>query len=110
MCQPEEGGKADFINILSADSGDPVRKIYFSNRSHDTQYPLSGPLFQETKARDGSGNYLYRIDPQSYAMSRIGPYSGVLGPYAVDSRSRFVVNDVAGLWGMRSPISKPAGL
>jgi hypothetical protein len=96
-----EGGSADYINVLDADSGDVVRKVYFSNRSHDTQFPLSGPLFQETKAIDGSGNYLYMIDPRSYAVSRIGPYSGILGPYAVDGTSRHVVNNVSDLWGMQ---------
>ena len=78
-----------------------MRKVYFSNRSHDTQYPLAGPIFQETKASDGSGNYLYLIDPRSYNISRVGPYSGILGPYAVDGASRFVVNDVTDLWGMQ---------
>ena len=96
-----EGGSADYINVLDAETGDVVRKVYFSNRSHDTQFPLSGPLFQETKARDGSGNYLYMIDPSSYAVSRIGPYSGILGPYAVDSVSQHVVNNVTDLWGMQ---------
>jgi hypothetical protein len=92
---------ADFINVLDAESGEVVRQVYFSNRSHDSQFPLSGPLFQETKATDGSGNYLYMIDPNTYAVSRIGPYSGILGPYAVDSVSRYVVNNVYGLWGMQ---------
>src|SRR6266851_3286078 len=96
-----EDGSADFINVVDAASGDTVRRVYFSNRSHDTLYPLSGPLFQETKAADGSGNFLYRIDPTSYAVSPIGPYAGVLGPYAVDSRSRHVVNQVTHLWGMQ---------
>ena len=96
-----EGGSASFINILDASTGDVVRKVYFSNRSHDTQFPLSGPLFQETKAEDGSGEYLYLIDPLSYAVSRIGPYAGILGPYAVDGMSRYVVNNVTGLWGMQ---------
>jgi hypothetical protein len=96
-----EDGSADYINVLDADSGEVVRKVYFSNRSHDAQFPLSGPLFQATKATDGSGNYLYMIDPHSYVISRIGPYSGILGPYAVDGLSRYVVNDVTGLWGMQ---------
>ncbi len=96
-----EDGRADYINVVDANTGEVVRRVYFSSRSHDTQYPLSGPIFQETKADDGSGNYLYRIDPQSYAVSRIGPYAGILGPYAVDSRSRHVVNDVTHLWGMQ---------
>jgi hypothetical protein len=96
-----EDGTADYINIVDADSGDIVRQVHFSNRSHDTQYPLSGPILQETKADDGSGQYLYRIDPQSYEVSRTGPYAGILGPYAVDSRSRHVVNDVTHLWGMQ---------
>jgi len=96
-----EGGSADYINVLDADSGDVVRKVHFSHQSHDTQFPLSGPLFQETKATDGSGHYLYLVDPSSYAVSRIGPYSGILGPYAVDSMSRHVVNNVSGLWGMQ---------
>src|SRR5262245_26555428 len=64
-------------------------------------YPLSGPIFQETKATDGSGHYLYLIDPSSYAVSRIGPYSGILGPYAVDATSSYAVNNVTNLWGMQ---------
>ena len=96
-----EDGSADFINVLDASTGDVVRKVYFSNRSHDTLFPVSGPLFQETKAQDGSGKYLYLIDPQNYAVSRIGPYAGILGPYAVDGMSRYVVNNVTGLWGMQ---------
>jgi hypothetical protein len=96
-----EGGSADYINVLDANSGQVVRKVHFSNRSHDTQFPLSGPLFQETKATDGSGRYLYLIDPSSYAVSRLGPFSGILGPYAVDGISRHVVSNVQGLWGMQ---------
>jgi 6-phosphogluconolactonase (cycloisomerase 2 family) len=96
-----EGSSAHFINVLDANTGDVVRKVYFSNRSHDTLFPVSGPLFQETKAEDGSGKNLYLIDPQSYAVSRIGPYAGILGPYAVDGMSRYVVNNVTGLWGMQ---------
>jgi hypothetical protein len=96
-----EGGGADFINVVDADNGNVVRKIHLSKRSHDAQYPLAGPLFQETKADDGSGRYLYRIEPGSGAISRVGPYSGVLGPYAVDSTSTFAVNDVTSLWGMQ---------
>jgi hypothetical protein len=96
-----EGGTADFIQVLDAGTGDLVKRVYFSNRSHDTQYPLSGPIFQETKAADGSGNYLYRIDPLTYAVSRVGPYSGILGPYAVDSSSSHVVNNVMAIWGMQ---------
>jgi hypothetical protein len=95
-----EDGSANFINVVNAETGDVVHKVFFSNRSHDTQYPLSGPIFQETKARDQSGRYLYLIDPTSYAVSSIGPYSGMLGPYAVDSTSTYVVNNVTGVWGM----------
>jgi len=96
-----EDGSADYINVVDAITGDVVRRVYFSNRSHDTQYPLAGPIFQETKAADGSGNYLYMIDPDTYAVSSIGPYSGVLGPYAVDGTSSYVVNNVRNLWGMQ---------
>src|SRR5215471_1562594 len=96
-----EGRSADFINVLDASTGDFVRKVHFSSRSHDTLFPLSGPLFQETKAEDGSGKYLYLIDPVSYTISRVGPYAGILGPYAVDGMSRYVVNNVTGLWGMQ---------
>jgi hypothetical protein len=96
-----EGGSADYINVLDAETGDVVRRVYFSNRSHDALYPLAGPIFQETKAEDGSGNYLYLINPDTYEVSRVGPYAGVLGPYAVDSRSAYVVNNVRNLWGMQ---------
>jgi hypothetical protein len=96
-----EGGSANYINVLDAQTGQVVRRVYFSNRSHDTQYPLSGPIFQETKATDGSGNYLYMIDPASYAVSRLGPYSGILGPYVIDSTTSYAVQNVTGLWGMQ---------
>jgi hypothetical protein len=96
-----EEGSADYINVLDANTGDVVRRVHFSNGSHDALYPLSGPIFQETKASDGSGNYLYSIEPSSYAVSRIGPYSGILGPYAVDSTSNYAVNNVTKLWGMQ---------
>jgi hypothetical protein len=96
-----EDRTADHINIVDAATGDVVRKVVFSNRSHDTQHPLSGPVFQTTKAEDGSGSYFYSIDPNSYRVSRIGPYAGILGPYAVDGASRHAVNNVTGLWGMQ---------
>jgi hypothetical protein len=96
-----EGGSADYINVVDASSGDIVRQVHFSNRSHDAQYPVSGPLFQETKADDDSGKYLYLIDPGSYVVSPIGPFSGVVGPYAVDATSSYVVGNVMGLWGMQ---------
>ncbi|WGS18518.1 MULTISPECIES: hypothetical protein [unclassified Bradyrhizobium] len=96
-----EGRSADFLNVVDASTGDVIRKVHFSSRLHDTLFPLSGPLFQETKADDGSGKYLYLIDPQSYTVSRVGPYAGILGPYAVDGMSRYVVNNVTGLWGMQ---------
>src|SRR6476659_6943919 len=79
-----EGATVNYIQVLDAGTGDVVKRVYFSNRSHDTQYPLSGPIFQETKAEDGSGHYLYLINPDTYAVSRVGPYLGVLGPYAVE--------------------------
>jgi hypothetical protein len=96
-----EGATVNYIQVLDAGTGDVVKRVYFSNRSHDTQYPLSGPIFQETKAEDGSGHYLYLINPHTYAVSRVGPYLGVLGPYAVDSLSRYVVNNVTTVWGMQ---------
>ena len=96
-----EGGSADYINVLDADTGDVIRKVYFSNRSHDTQFPLSGPLFQAAKATDGSGDYLYLVDPSSYAVSRVGPFYEIVGPYAVDGMSRHAVTNVTGLWGMQ---------
>ena len=39
--------------------------------------PLAGPVFQTTKADDGSGNYLYMVNPQTDAVSRVGPYLGI---------------------------------
>lgn len=96
-----EDRTANYIQVLDANNGDVLRRVYFSKSSHDSQYPLSGPVFQETKADDGSGKYLYLIDPDTYAVSRFGPYAGVLGPYAVDSASRYVVNNVSSIRGMQ---------
>ena len=44
-----EGGSADYINVVDADTGEIVREVHFSNRSHDTLYPLSGPVSKRRK-------------------------------------------------------------
>src|SRR5579863_1445329 len=90
-----------FINVVDAANGDITRQVQFPKASHDALFPLSGPLFQETKALEKSGWYLYMVDPTSYAISRIGPYANTLGPYAVNGRSTYVVNTVVNLWGMQ---------
>ena len=90
-----------FINVVDAASGDIIRQADFPKASHDALFPLSGPLFMETKALDESGWYLYMVDPTSYAVSRLGPYANTIGPYAVNGRSTYVVNSVVNLWGMQ---------
>ena len=40
-----EGGTANYIQVLDADTAEVVKRVYFSRSSHDAQYPLSGPLF-----------------------------------------------------------------
>lgn len=90
-----------YINVVDAANGDVTRQVHFPKASHDALFPRSGPLFQETKAQDESGWYLYLVDPTSYAVSRIGPYANTLGPYAVNGRGTYVVNTVVNLWGMQ---------
>ena len=90
-----------YINVVDAANGDVTRQVPFPKASHDALFPASGPLFQETKATDESGWYLYLVDPTSYAVSRIGPYANTLGPYAVNGRSTYAVNTVVNLWGMQ---------
>jgi DNA-binding beta-propeller fold protein YncE len=92
----------NYINVVDANSGAVIRTVTIpSIRSHDTLFPLSGPIFQETKATDGTGKYLYMIDPQSYAVSKVGPFHDFLGPYAVDYSSRYAVADVNGVVGFQ---------
>ena len=64
-----EGETADYIQVLDAKPGDLVRRVDFSSRSHDTQYPLAGPVFQTTKADDGSGGQVVGPLPLSYSWS-----------------------------------------
>ncbi len=90
-----------YINVVDAANGAISRQVQFPKASHDALFPGSGPLFQETKAQDESGWYLYLVDPTSYAVSRIGPYANTLGPYAVNGKSTYVVNTVVNLWGMQ---------
>jgi len=51
-----EGGTADFINVLDASTGDVVRKVYFSNRSHDTCSRCLGRSFRRPRRRAKAGN------------------------------------------------------
>jgi hypothetical protein len=59
-----EEGTANYINVVDANTGDIVRRVYFSNRSHDTLYPLSGPIFQEMRWSRLSGQ-IFRVDKWS---------------------------------------------
>src|SRR5439155_10751784 len=91
----------DYIYVLNAATGDVQRMVAVTTRSHDTLFPLAGPIFQETKATDDSGRYLYEIDPVTFAVTKIGPYADFLGPYSIDSTSTYSVNNVNGVWGMQ---------
>jgi hypothetical protein len=91
----------NYIYVLDAATGNVKRTVTVTARTHDTLYPLAGPIFQETKATDGSGRYLYEIDPVTYAVTKIGPYADFLGPYSIDSTSTYAVNNVNGVWGMQ---------
>ncbi|MBV8807741.1 MAG: RICIN domain-containing protein [Acidobacteriaceae bacterium] len=92
----------DYINVLDAATGNLIRTVYMGNHSHDAQYPLSGPLFLTTHAVDGSEKYMYSMDPSTYAVASFGPYLGELGPFAIDSKSHYAVNNVEGLWGFQA--------
>ena len=46
-----EDGRADYINVVDANTGEVVRRVYFSSRSHDTQYPLSGRMSGEFRLK-----------------------------------------------------------
>ena len=112
-----EGNSFPFITVVDAATGDITRQVHMPKASHDALFPLSGPLFIETKASqqilfpagspaagptpDKSGWYLYLADPTSYAISRIGPYLNTIGPYAVNGRSTYVATTVVNLWGMQ---------
>ena len=91
----------DFINVIDANTGAVERQLTIAARSHDTLYPLAGPVFQETKAAGEPGKYLYEIDPVTFAVTKIGPYADFLGPYSIDSTSTYAVNNVNGVWGMQ---------
>jgi uncharacterized protein YuzE len=91
----------NFINVIDASTGNTIRTVTFSNHSHDTLFPLAGPVFQETKASDGSGRYLYRIDPTTYAVTQGSQFHDFLGPYTVNSTSTFAACNVNGIWGFQ---------
>ena len=65
----------------------------------NTHYP--GRSSRKQRQATEAAITLYLIDAGSYAVSRVGPYSGILGPYAVDSISNYAVNNVRNLWGMQ---------
>jgi hypothetical protein len=97
-----ESTNCNFINVLDAATGDLIRTVKMTYRTHDTQYPLSGPVFQITHATDSTGKYMYVMNPTTYAVSLLGPYaSNEMGPFAVDSKSHYSVNNVSGIWGMQ---------
>jgi outer membrane protein assembly factor BamB len=70
-----EDNTTDHINVVDANTGDIVRKLYLSKRSHDTQYPLLGPLFQETKAEDGTSIKSTLRVTQSHGLDLIPAFS-----------------------------------
>ena len=87
MFQPGEDGAADYINVVDADTGNVLGGCIspVGRTMRNTRY--RGRCFRRRRPRTAAATYLYLVDPRSYAVSRIGPLLGVLGPYAVDSKS-----------------------
>ena len=98
----EHDGTFNFLWQADAMNGNVVGKIPCAYRTHDAQWPLSGPLFQECKSYlNKEGRYMYKINPVTKSVIKIGLYSGILGPYVIDSKSHFMVNCVSQLLGMQ---------
>ena len=95
----ENTADANYISIVNAADGSLVRTVTVDYRTHDAQYPLSGPLFQECKA--STCNYLYMIDPRSYNVTKFGPFRGILAPYVVNSDSSYVAVTEVDWWGIQ---------
>jgi uncharacterized protein YgiM (DUF1202 family) len=91
----------NFINLVDATTGNVKGKVTVAGRTHDTLFPLSGPVFQECKTQDGTCNYFYKINPATLAVTKIGPFSSFLGPFSVDSTSDYAVTNVNNLYGMQ---------
>jgi len=98
----ETNGTFDFLWQVDAMNGNISGKIVCAHRTHDALWPLSGPLFQECKSTvNNEGRYMYKINPNTNTVTKIGLYSGILGPFAIDSKSHYMVNCVTNLLGMQ---------
>ena len=91
----------NFVNFVNAADGTIRSRVVVANQTHDALYPVSGPLFQECKATDGSCDFLFKIDPSNNAVSRMGPFSDFLGPFSIDGASNYAVINVNDYYGMQ---------
>ena len=91
----------NYINLVDAATGNIKGTVQVAGLTHDTLFPLSGPIFQECKMLDGSCNYLYMIDPSNYHITLVGSFSSFLGPFSVDGASAYAVANVNNVNGMQ---------
>jgi DNA-binding beta-propeller fold protein YncE len=92
-----EESTSKFIYEIDARTGAIIREITTGvTQEHDAQYPLSGPLFQESRAPSG-GNNLLKIYPGT-SVSSI-PFTSTIGPFVVNGKSTYVVANINGVNG-----------
>jgi hypothetical protein len=93
----EENKTSKFIYEIDARTGAIISEISTGvTQEHDAQYPLSGPLFQESRAPSG-GNNLLKIYPGT-SVSSI-PFTSTIGPFVVNGKSTYVVANINGVNG-----------
>jgi WD40 repeat protein len=98
-----ENINSSVYNVVNSVDGSVERTVRMpTNHLHDMDFPLPGQLFLITHAPDASGKYMYEINTQlNFGVRSFGPLFGETGPFAVDSKSHYSVNQSFGLWGFQ---------
>jgi hypothetical protein len=92
-----EGQTATYELVVDPATGDVLGQVAVTAKSHDTDIGISGRFaYLETK----SSNSIAVVDTSTdQVVQTIGPFTGIVGPHAVNGSDTLVVANVFGLYG-----------
>jgi DNA-binding beta-propeller fold protein YncE len=92
-----ENQMADYVLLVDPATGDVSGHVTVTTRSHDTDIGISGRFaYVETK----SSSSIAVVDTATDQVVRnIGPFTGIVGPHAINGSDTLVVANVFGFFG-----------
>lgn len=82
---------SDHLMVINAMDGTILQEVLIVDETHNCQVGQSGTIYVEVKSNNP---HLYVVDPDTYAVTTLGTFDNILGPYLLNGTETFAVANV----------------